>query len=101
MSRAQRAHHATLRPLDFKMLHEVEAEHVSWRQDAIGRRSYRHWSDEHTYTTCTPRLKRLSTLGFIECQMAAGYTYALKGPVVLSAKGRRAVEPVAADTGGE
>lgn len=80
-------HHMTT--ADFQMLKRVEAGDVTWNEDARGRISYRLWSDEHTYVTCTPRLKRLDSFGLIDRWRAAGYTHAMKGGVDLSVRGCR------------
>jgi hypothetical protein len=71
-----------------ELLKQVAAENVTW----VGyRRSFRLWQDEHSYTLVTRRMKRLLAAGLVRCDMAAGYTYVHKGPVVLTDAGWEAL----------
>lgn len=74
---------------DAALLREVASENVTWNQPGRRARSFRLWHDDESYGLVTPIAGRLFAYGYIECPMAAGYTFVTRGPVTLTAKGLR------------
>jgi len=81
----------TLTSAECDLLGAIQAEEVGWRQDGRRGASYRRWTSEHEYVLVTRLAKRLVADGFAKQEMAAGYAFVMRGPVVLTRAGRAAL----------
>jgi hypothetical protein len=77
--------------LDRSVLAHVADDAVSWRDDCRGRRSYRYWRSENAYIIVTRTARRLVAAGLVSEFRAAGYKFATRGGVELTAAGRTAL----------
>lgn len=75
------------------VLEAVAREEVSWRRregvHAPARTSYRQWTSENEYTLVTPAAQALVRKGLVKEEMAAGFSYIGRGPLVLTHAGRQ------------